>query len=150
MKFRPCLYLLLMALQLESAQPAKVERLTELGRLWVNVRYFHPYLAYRDIDWDAAFAKAVPKVITAASDSEYAAAVQGMLDALGDPVTRVYTDPVPAPKSGAFLAELNQDGILVITVAGSDFAALGGKLRDAVAQIANARGVIFDLRAPIY
>jgi hypothetical protein len=94
-----CSFTVLLALsQLAPAQQSnsglRVDRLAELGKLWVNIRYFHPYLAYRDIDWDAAFANAVPKVNAATSPAEYAAAVQGMLDALVDPLTRVDTKDV--------------------------------------------------------
>jgi C-terminal processing protease CtpA/Prc len=140
--------------QLASAQqsPAslRVERLAELGKLWVNIRYFHPYLAYRDIDWDAAFANAVPKVDAAASPDRYAAAVQEMLDVLGDPLTRVATAQASARGPGAFHAALTDDGILLITVAGADYRASTQALRQAAAQIPKARGIVFDLRAPIY
>jgi C-terminal processing protease CtpA/Prc len=155
MKRRCCLAVLLALSQFASAQQSssslRVERLAELGKLWVNIRYFHPYLAYRDIDWDAAFANAVPKVNAAASPAEYAAAVQGMLDALGDPLTRVDTkDAKSSAKSGALHAALNDDGILLITVAGSDYRNSIQALRQAAAQIPKARGIVFDLRAPIY
>lgn len=77
------------------AAPAtgEIERLTHLGKLWGVVRYLHPYLAYRDIDWDAAFLAAVPKVRAAVSAAQYRDAVQSMLAPLGDPVTRVLDDP---------------------------------------------------------
>ena len=80
-------------LSLESpgsdSQPAGVERLTHLAKLWGTVRFLHPYLAYKEIDWDAALVRAIPAVRSARTPQEYAAAVQGMLAALGDPVTRV-------------------------------------------------------------
>jgi hypothetical protein len=34
--------------------PIDVGCLSALGRLWAKVKLFHPYLATRDIDWDAA------------------------------------------------------------------------------------------------
>jgi hypothetical protein len=116
----------------------------------VNIRYFHPYLAYRDINWDDAFAKAVPKVNAAASADRYAAAVQEMLDVLGDPLTRVTTTQASARGPGAFHTELNQDGILLITLAGADYRNSIQALHQASAQIPKARGIVFDLRAPIY
>jgi C-terminal processing protease CtpA/Prc len=76
-----------------------VERLTHLAKLWGTVRYLHPYLAYKEIDWDAALIQAIPKVRSAATPEQYAAAVQTMLAALGDPVTRVESPEKPeAPK----------------------------------------------------
>jgi hypothetical protein len=37
-----------------SAQDARVERLAGLAKVWGAVKYFHPYLAYRELDWDKA------------------------------------------------------------------------------------------------
>lgn len=37
------------------AQPAKrlqIERMTQLGKLWGKIKYYHPYLAYKEIDWE--------------------------------------------------------------------------------------------------
>jgi C-terminal processing protease CtpA/Prc len=83
-------------------QPADVERLTQVARLWGTVRFLHPYLAYKEIDWDAALVRAIPAVRSARTPQEYAAAVQGMLAALGDPVTRVEParPPVRPPAAG--------------------------------------------------
>lgn len=72
-----------------TALPTREERLDRLARLWGQVRYRHPYLAYKDIDWDAALVEALPRVEAARDRAAYAAAVQDMLDALKDPATRV-------------------------------------------------------------
>jgi hypothetical protein len=40
----------------------RLARLVALGRLWGEIKYFHPYLAYRPIDWDSAFVAAYPRV----------------------------------------------------------------------------------------
>src|SRR5512138_2046259 len=76
-----------------SAQTAgdslRVARLAALGRLWGAVKYFHPALVSRPIDWDAALVAAIPRVRAARSSVEYAAAVDSMLAVLGDPATRV-------------------------------------------------------------
>jgi hypothetical protein len=79
------------------AAPPNIDRLVRVGKLWGTVRYLHPYLAYKDIDWDAALVAAIPRVREAKTVEEYKAAVQGMLDALGDPATRV-ADPPPPPE----------------------------------------------------
>src|SRR5256885_1347172 len=67
--------------------PIDVARLSALGRLWAKVKLFHPYLATRDIDWDAALVSALPKVRSAETAEQYRAAVDEMLAALGDPET---------------------------------------------------------------
>lgn len=39
-----------------------IARLSAVGKLWAFVRYLHPYLAYRDIDWDAALVGAIARI----------------------------------------------------------------------------------------
>src|SRR3954465_10134045 len=64
-------------------------RLTHGIKLWGTLRHLHPSLAHKDIHLDAALVQAVPKVRAAATAEQYSASVQGMLDALADPATRV-------------------------------------------------------------
>jgi C-terminal processing protease CtpA/Prc len=72
------------------------------GKLWITVKYFHPYLAYRDIDWDKALVDALPKVRSAATPAEYATAVNSMLEALKDPATHVGpAAAIPDPSTSA-------------------------------------------------
>src|SRR5262245_58931774 len=66
----------------------RIERLAELGRLWGFIKFAHPALVYRDIDWDQALVRALPTIRAARSTEDYAAAVNGMLSALNDPLTR--------------------------------------------------------------
>src|SRR5262245_13565022 len=79
-----------------EAEKIRIERLAALGRLWGVVKYFHPYLAYREIDWDAALIAAIPKVSAAKSTEEYRAAIDSLLAMLGDPATYTFLDPVVA------------------------------------------------------
>jgi C-terminal processing protease CtpA/Prc len=87
------------------APPERMERLARVVRLWGVVRFQHPYLAYRDIDWDEALAAAAPRVLTAGSRHDYAAAVRTLLAALGDPVTHLVdaadAAAPPAPETPA-------------------------------------------------
>jgi C-terminal processing protease CtpA/Prc len=75
-----------------DAEKARIERLAALGRLWGVVNYFHPYLAYKEIDWDAALIAAIPKVSAAKSTEEYRAAIDGLFAALGDAATYTTSD----------------------------------------------------------
>lgn len=77
------------ALTFAQNLPGEQDRLLATGKLWVTVKYFDPYLAYRDIDWDKALVDALPKIRSAATPAEYTAAVQSMLQALKDPATHV-------------------------------------------------------------
>src|SRR5215510_14005998 len=67
---------------------ARIERLAGLAKVWGTVRYFHPYLAYRDIDWDKALIETIPKVNAAKTPADYQAAVNQMLAVLNDKSTR--------------------------------------------------------------
>lgn len=67
---------------------ARVARLVGLAKVWGTVKYFHPFLASRDIDWDKALIETIPKVNAAKTPQEYEAAVNLMLAALGDKATR--------------------------------------------------------------
>ena len=68
------------------------DRLAATVKLWNYVKYLHPRATSPDVDWNAAFAKAAPKVLVAETDQEMAAAVDEMLAALKDPATRI-ADP---------------------------------------------------------
>jgi len=71
------------------ARPSASEpdRLIATARLWGTVKYFHPFLAYRNIDWDKALVDALPRIRAAENAADYAKALGVMLDALKDPVT---------------------------------------------------------------
>jgi C-terminal processing protease CtpA/Prc len=84
----------------DTAPPtaAAVERLAGLARLWGRVKYFHPYLGYRKVEWDQALVEAVPLVEAATTTEEYRAAVDHMLGFLGDPQTRTLAPGEEAPE----------------------------------------------------
>jgi hypothetical protein len=56
------------------AAPSADERLLSLAQLWGDIRYFDPWLAYRNIDWDAAALAAIPEVANASSSEGFAVA----------------------------------------------------------------------------
>jgi C-terminal processing protease CtpA/Prc len=66
----------------EHEFPSETDRLAATGRLWITVKYFHPYLAYRDLDWDQALVDALPKIRSAQTAVEYEAAVRSMMRGL--------------------------------------------------------------------
>ena len=138
------------------SESKRIERLVGLCKLWGAIKYFHPYLAYRDdIDWDAALVAAIPKVNAANDASDYAAAVQGMLKALGDPVTQVVqrepADIASPPHESQPSYTFTPDNILVVTIRYyqnlSDFFSARQKMAAIKAEIPKAHGVLFDLRA---
>jgi C-terminal processing protease CtpA/Prc len=154
-----------------AGDAADVARLAAMGRLWNAVKYFHPYLAYRDdIDWDAALVRAIPRVRAARTPEAYADAIQSMLDALGDPATRVLprgappqptapssssaTSPSSASAPAARIAPastLTPDGLLIVTTGDhpdlSAMSALQSVLESAGRELPRARAILFDFRA---
>ncbi len=138
------------------SESKRIERLVKLCKLWGAIKYFHPYLAYRDdIDWDVALVTAIPMVSAVVETRDYAAAVQDMLAALDDPVTRVIqdepADTVSAPHESQPSYSFTSDNILVVTIHYyedlTDFTRAVQKLREIKMEIPKARGVLFDLRA---
>jgi len=140
-----------------AAESLRLDRLTALAKLWAAVKYFHPYLAYRDdIDWDTALVKAIPKVNAAKTPADYSAAVEGMLAGLGDPATRVLdaTDPKSANPSHATekhsFSRMTADNILVVDMTNysdfQDYVGTNEKLSALKKEVLKARAVVFDLR----
>ncbi len=134
----------------------KIERLTALCKLWGEVRYFHPALAYRsDIDWDATLIQAIPKVNNAKTSDEYRTALQSMLDVLNDPLTQISHTDSTEPQSNdgknqTFDYRLTEDGVMIIA-AGNYFEfydqLIQQKLRELSGEISKAKAIVFDLRA---
>ena len=139
-----------------TLEPAQTERLAGLARLWGAVKFFHPFLAYRDIDWDGALIKAIPAVKAARTPTEYRTAINGMLASLGDPVTTAEatsTDDRPAPAAPAEPVYFRVvDGHVVVNggswaqamVRGISPASAGQP--QMMAEIARARGIVLDCR----
>jgi C-terminal processing protease CtpA/Prc len=77
----------------------RIERLAGLCELWGVIKYFHPYLAYKDIDWDEALIKTIPRVNKAETADDYKQAIRYMLSFLQDPNTYIHDDSYIFPRS---------------------------------------------------
>jgi C-terminal processing protease CtpA/Prc len=138
-----------------EAATTETERLVTVGKLWGKVKFFHPWLQYKPIDWDAALVKVLPKVRTAATDDELAAAVGELLGALGDPATRVEkagsapTAPAAATPATAPSWYHWHEKTLVVTCSALP-AAMEGRpyafSRPLVAELAKADALVVDAR----
>lgn len=131
------------------AQPqatSDADRLIATGKLWTTVKYFHPYLAYRDIDWDKALVDALPNIRAAKNSAEYARALRSMLDVLHDPATYAVMNTARTSEA-ALHFEKRTDGTLLVSQVASNQSA-----PDAIQPLAQAVGpaanVVFDLRVP--
>lgn len=71
-----------------TGEDIRVARLAGLGKVWGTVKFFHPYLASREIDWDKALVETIPRVSAAKTPLEYRAAINSMLAVLNDKNTR--------------------------------------------------------------
>lgn len=125
-----------------------VARLAALGRLWGAVKYFHPAFLSRPISWDSAVTVAVPRVIAARSADEYIAALNAMLSALDDPVTRVLPSAVEgATLQGAGLrTDWQSDSILLISIPTFEADTVRYQIRTLTPLLRSARRIVFDLR----
>lgn len=130
--------------------PADVDRLVHAARLWGQVRYYHPWILTRDVDWDAAFVHALPRI---EGERDERAGLQALLDELHDPVTAMVADPPEsaAPKPAAASAwkwQGEPGGILSVKLerlAGlPEMKAEVAKLQP---EAARARALVVDLRA---
>jgi len=81
-----------------SPDPATVERLVAVGKLWGEIKFFHPALVTRELDWDRALLETLPLVEAAETTEDLRAAVEHLLGHLDDPATRLL--PPPAPPDG--------------------------------------------------
>jgi C-terminal processing protease CtpA/Prc len=137
-----------------AAGVTRIERLAGLARLWSAIAYFHPYLAYRaDIDLDRAVTNAIRAVEAAHDPADYAAAIDAMLHAIGDPVTHIIspdTTPDTSPHTRQPSFHTTPDGILVVDMTHYadflDFPGTRDKLAALTNSMATAKAMIFDLR----
>lgn len=146
-----------------SNDSRQVQRLADLCKVWGAIKFFHPYLAYKDINWDDALIKAIPRVESASSAGEYKAAVEFMLSFLNDSATAAYQessdrngeDPSDKPKAEAQQGPAQPyvkwlDGNVAVIVA-TDYDQIAAPekqaaVRNAMAEAAKANSVIFDIR----
>lgn len=70
----------------------RLKRLSDLAKVWGTVKFFHPYLAYRKINWDEALIKTIPLVNSAKTPQDYQSAINQMFSFLNDKATRAEID----------------------------------------------------------
>lgn len=141
-------------------QQIRIERLAGLAKVWGTVKYFHPFLAYKDIDWDKALIETIPLVNSAKTPEEYKSAVNYLLASLNDKNTfaeNLSTNSIQPPQitENRELVRL-ETGVLIIEA--GQIARLSvkdnSKYRENAVKIEQnypqAKAVIIDLRVPFY
>jgi C-terminal processing protease CtpA/Prc len=124
--------------------PNDADRLVAVGRLWVTVRYFHPYIADGAAGWDAALVRNLPAIRAAKTPVQYIHALQSLLDVLHDPATYALVPSVQPTGSTTLKYKTEPDRTLIVSEAsGQTGPDETGRLQRAIRQ---ARGIVFDLR----
>jgi hypothetical protein len=59
-----------------TTEETRIARLAGVAKVWGAEKYFHPYLAYREIDWDKALVETLPKVNSAKTPQELSGRVK--------------------------------------------------------------------------
>ena len=106
-----------------KAEDARVAKLAGLARLWGAVKFFHPYLAYKEIDWDKALIETIPRVNAAKSPEEYDAAINHLLSFLNDKNTYAEIVKEAKTKTSTTAEKIDKDslvrvvdGVLIVEV----------------------------------
>lgn len=68
------------------------DTLFKLCKLWGFVKFFHPYLANREIDWDSALFSAIAQIQSDGPTSSLEHATTTLLSFLEDPATRIQSE----------------------------------------------------------
>lgn len=135
----------------------QVERLAALGKVWGMVKYFHPYLAYKQVDWDTALVNTIPKVKAAHNPEQFRQAIDGLLNVLGDPLTTTEsqienTAPTSAaPKKEPVYYHVAGDDLIINAIDWGSAIAHGdrstyAKLQLLLQEIPKAKRVVLDCR----
>src|SRR5215217_3833932 len=143
--------------QQSPTEDTRIARLAGLARVWGTVKYFHPFLAHRDIDWDKALVETIPRVNAARSAQDYEAGLNQMLAVLNDKSTRaeIETEAKPADPMPANTAKpvRKENGVLIVDATqiakavANDITALNKSITNINESLPNATSVIFDARS---
>lgn len=149
-----------------SGEDARIARLAGLAKVWGAVKFFHPYLAYREIDWDKALIETLPRVNSARSAQEYQAALNQMLAVLNDrsthadidradtPPPAANTDQKPAASADEKLVR-SENGVVIIdaariaTAVAKDNSAMNRFVASVTQALPNATGIVVDSRSAV-
>src|SRR5258708_23414300 len=140
--------LLLTELSCNCAAQAPCDRLAATAKLWAYVKYCHPAATATGVDWDAALARATPRILDAKNDQEFAAAVSEMLAVLKDPMTRVVS---MAEMSGGGWTRVkpaitNENGVTIVRLGPGNFQEAMQTRNSLARQLPGEGTVLFDLR----
>ena len=140
-----------------TPEETRIARLAGLAKVWGTVKYFHPYLAYQNIDWDKAAVEAMRGVNNAKTPKDYEVALNEMLAVLNDKSTRaeIPSDSKPSAMPAASKTQpvrleddvLIIDAIHVAQIVAKDVSTLNRFITNINEFLPKAKSVIIDARA---
>jgi C-terminal processing protease CtpA/Prc len=124
---------------------ASFDRLTAAAKLWVYIKYLHTRVTASEVDWDRAFVNAAPKILESKNETEFAAALDGMLAALHDPTTHVLAPPKP-PMRIVPAVQPGVPGVHVVIFKPGTYAEAMAAANSLPQELGYKPSVVFDLR----
>jgi hypothetical protein len=132
----------------QSLTEEQLNRLVDAGKVYGYIKYFHPWLQYKDINWDSAFASNVPAIVNAKSSGEYKLVLQKLFSSLNDGLTTVANLNGSAKSySPQQLVHYVKDSILYVQM--NDLTVTSEEdLGKALGTLDKVKAAIIDLRSP--
>lgn len=133
----------------DASRIDRIDRLIGLARIWAEVKFFHPAMFQRAIDWDGALIRALPEVEAATDAASYRAAIAHLLAAVGDPRTSAEGEARSAPPNPDWKSWPTKDVLVLDARLPTDRWDVGATrriARELRTEITAARVVVVDLR----
>jgi C-terminal processing protease CtpA/Prc len=130
----------------------RTESLATLCNVWSEVKFHDPRLLLREVDWDGALVRAIPRVREAQTSEQRAQAIGTMLAELSDPVTRVARRSSSRPAAPVPLLRWEGDVLIVSlgpyrdSISDEALFFAGPVSEQIAAELPKAKSVVFDLR----
>jgi hypothetical protein len=132
----------------QNLTSVQADRLFKAGQLWGHLTYFHPFLQYKKVAFDSAYAAVVPSLLAAESDTDFSNALNTWLRILNDPITFAEIKPQTDVKE-AFEGNIKtKDGIGIVTLSGglSDWDKALNVLGSLADSISTLKDLVVDCR----
>ena len=147
--FIPLVFVCNFSFAQQTLTTEQINRLADAGKVYGYIKYFHPFLQYKNINWDSAFAANVDGIIKARNKYEYAAVMKELLSSLNDNLTTVINT---FKEDDSYHVQQTvysiKDSILYVHINDVQDDSYG-KVREALLNISKVKGVIFDMRKPV-
>ncbi len=125
----------------------QINRIADAGKVYGYIKYFHPFLQYKNINWDSTFAAHAERIVNASGKEEYAKAMQQLLAPINDDLTTVLNLNTQKNHLLHPTEYSIKDSILYIML--NDITDDSyNKVFEAMRQITMVKAIVFDMRTP--